>query len=108
MDILTAELKDFLTFLALHPDKISHRVEHYIEHILELLSVEDEEMIKSFFGIFGKNQMTINDLARKRGKTEDETTDDIRQCLHKLAITPEWQAVKSAINWEKDNNGQEQ
>ena len=94
MDQLTKELQAFLVQIHYTPDVVSHKVLHYIEHLTHLLEVEDEEMVLHYFGILEHEQLSLDEIARKRKESPEETMSRIDECLRKLAVTPEWQMVK--------------
>ncbi|HEY9550812.1 MAG TPA: hypothetical protein VIQ97_00875 [Prevotella sp.] len=98
MDLLASELQSFLIRLGREPHCVSHKVEHYVEHILHLLPTSDEEDLKSYFGLFGNEQLSIYDIAERRNKDAETTMETIDRNLHKLAITPEWQTIKQFAN----------
>lgn len=98
MNVLATELQSFLIRLGKEPDCVSHKVGHYIEHILHLLSADDEEALKSYFGLFGNAQLSIYDIAKQRDEEAEETMENIDHNLHRLAITPEWQTIKQFIH----------
>ncbi len=97
MDDLTKELQSFLVRLHYDPECISHKVEHYLEHLMHLLAVDDEMAILCYFGILGHEQVSLSDLACERHLSPETMIDNIDKNLHKLAITPEWQMLKQVI-----------
>ena len=104
MNVLATELQSFLIRLGKEPDCVSHKVGHYIEHILHLLSADDEEALKSYFGLFGNAQLSIYDIAKKRGEAAEETMENIDRNLHRLAVTPEWQTIKQFIHTQQSTD----
>ncbi len=97
MDKLTKELQSFLVRLHYNPDCVSHQVAHYIEHLTHLLTVDDEEALLHYFGILGHEQLSLKEIADDRQMSTEEMMTQIDLCLHKLAITPEWQMLKQLI-----------
>lgn len=104
MNVLATELQSFLIRSGKEPDCVSHKVEHYIEHILHLLSADDEQALKSYFGLFGNEQLSIYTIAKKRGEEPETTMENIDRNLHRLAVTPEWQTVKQFIHTSKSTD----
>lgn len=94
MDILSSELRDFLIRLGENPACASEKVEHYMKHILHLLSVDDEQVIVSCYGLFGNSKVPAETLAGERNIDVAELEHAIERNLRKLAVTPEWQMVK--------------
>jgi len=94
MDQLTKELQAFLVRIHYEPDAVSHKVLHYIEHLTHLLEVEDEEALLHYFGILDHEQLSLDEIARQRKESVEDTMSHIDECLRKLAVTPEWQMVK--------------
>lgn len=98
MDALSFEFQDFLVRLGRNPSFVSGKVEHYIKHILHLLSVEDEQLVICHYGLFGKEPKSLDELAKERGVEREVLLHTLESSLRKLAITPEWQMVKQFAN----------
>lgn len=94
MDTLSNELHDFLVRLGKDPHCVSEKVEHYMKHILHLLSVNDETLLLRYYGLFGNKKVPLTELAHTYGTNEEVLVQVIETSLRKLAITPEWQMVK--------------
>lgn len=94
MDNLSNELHLFLVNLGRNPHCVSERVEHYMKHILHLLTVPDESLLIRYYGLFGSERIPAEELARQSGMSPEELESAIAQSLRKLAITPEWQMVR--------------
>lgn len=56
MEQITKDLQSFLVQMHYEPNSISHQMEHYIEHLFHLLSVDDERLLCQYFGLFGQEQ----------------------------------------------------
>ena len=97
MDAISKELQDFLIRLGSEPECVSEKVEHYIKHVLQLLSVPDEEIFKQYYGLFGCEVQTLDDIAHRHGVSAETMMRIIETDLRKLAITPEWQMIKQLI-----------
>lgn len=95
MDQLTKELQSLLVKLHYEPESVAHHTVHQLEHLFHLLNVEDEEALLHYFGILGREQKGLSDIAREKGLSDVETMEAIDICLRKLAVTPEWQIIKS-------------
>ena len=95
MDALTKELQSFLVRLSYDPDLVSHQTEHYLEHLFHLLPVDDEEAVLHYFGVLGHEQTALDELAQERGLSPETMMSKIDESLRKLAVTPEWQMLKT-------------
>uniref|UniRef100_A0AB33JQG7 Uncharacterized protein n=5 Tax=unclassified Prevotella TaxID=2638335 RepID=A0AB33JQG7_9BACT len=98
IDAVGAELHAFLIQLGKNPDCVSHKTAHYVEHILHLLNIDDEEILLHFYGLFNHRQETLKALADERKMPMEELAAQIASHLRRLAITPEWQMVKNLIH----------
>lgn len=96
MDEITKELRSFLVKMRYEPESVSDKMAHYLEHLFHLLEVDDEEAVLSYFGILGREQKSLKDIAKEKRVTPQEAIDTIDACLRRLAITPEWQMLKKA------------
>lgn len=97
MDALSSELQDFLIRLGRNPDTVSHKVEHYMRHILQLLQHDEEEILRQYYGLFGSGVKTLDDIAYERGVSAERMQTIITASLRRLAVTPEWQMVKQLV-----------
>ena len=75
----------------------THEQEHQMEHLLALLFPEDEEAVLHYYGLLGHQRLALDDIARERGEQPEETMAVIDKCIRKLAVTPEWQMIKSQL-----------
>lgn len=98
MDKLSEELQDFLIKFGKNPHCVNEKTEHYLKHILHLLTSEDEVVFQMYYGLSGSEVHPLDDIAYKRGVSPDTMMKIIEADLRKLAITPEWQMVKQLIN----------
>jgi DNA-directed RNA polymerase sigma subunit (sigma70/sigma32) len=94
MDALTRSLHSFLVRVGLNPTTISPQTEHYLEHLLFLLPLEDEEAITHYYGLFGCERESLQDIAKELGLSQEDAMERIDQCIRKLAVTPEWQMIR--------------
>lgn len=94
MDALSKELHDFLCRLGEHPEQVSDKLQSYTQALLRLLTPADELLIKGHYGILGSSKEGIAQLANRFNTDEDTVESVLRQCLRKIAITPEWQDIK--------------
>ena len=97
MDILSEELNVFLTRLGNAPETVSEKTEHYIKHILQLLTVDHETIVKEYYGLFGVAQLSAEKSADTHGLSSDEVRRIVNNSVRKLAVTPEWQMIKQTI-----------
>lgn len=94
MDRLTKELQSLLVRLHYEPQKVSDHTAHQLEHLFRLLNVDDEDAVLRYFGILGREQVALSDIAQEKGLESEEVMEAIDTCLRKLAVTPEWQIIK--------------
>lgn len=97
MDRLSIELHLFLIGMGRDPRCVTHRMEHYIEHLLRLLPSEHEKTLQAFYGICGQKRKTLRKIAEERNISEEKQAADIACDLRKLAVTPEWQMLKQLV-----------
>lgn len=97
MDNLSTELQDFLIRLGQHPETVSEKMEHYVKHLLQLLYPDEERILTDYYGLFGNSVRRAEDLAHERGLSLPQLTAIIEASLRKLAVTPEWQMMKTFI-----------
>ena len=97
MDALTRSLHSFLVRIGLNPMSISPQTEHYLEHLLYLLPPEDEEAVTHYYGLFGCERRSLQEIAKGLEMSQEDAMARIDQCIRKLAVTPEWQMLKQTI-----------
>ena len=56
--------------------------------------VPEIEAILYYFGILGREQMSLADISERRGVTQETMMESIDINIRKLAVTPEWQEIK--------------
>ena len=98
MDRLTRSLHSFLVRIGLNPESLSPQMEHYLEHLLYLLPPEEEEAVEHYYGLFGCQQKSLQEIAKKLNLSQEDAMERIDQCIRKLAVTPEWQMLKQTID----------
>ena len=94
MDALTRSLHSFLVRIGLNPMSISPQTEHYLEHLLFLLPSEDEEAVTHYYGLFGCERESLQNIAKELGLSQEDAMARIDQRIRKLAVTPEWQMIR--------------
>ena len=97
MDTLTRSLHTFLVRVGLNPTTISPQMEHYLEHLLYLLPPEEEEAVTHYYGLFGSQRLSLQEIAAELELSQEDAMERIDQCIRKLAVTPEWQMLKRKI-----------
>ena len=97
MDKLTRQLHSFLVRVGLEPMSLSPQMEHYLEHLLYLLPPEEEEAVTHYYGLFGSERKSLQEIAKELELSQEDALARIDQCVRKLAITPEWQMLKQSI-----------
>ena len=98
MDNISKELHEFLIQLGKDPHCVSHTIEHYVKHLLHLLTSEDETIFRQYYGLFGEDVTKLEDIARRRSMSTDMMEKIIEADLRKIAITPEWQMIRQLID----------
>lgn len=101
MDNITKQLQSFLVQLHYQPEQVSEKMVHYAEHLLHLLPADHEQMLKTYFGLFGTNQQALADIAHQHHLEPESCMELIDSNLHKLAISPEWQLMNQIIQSKK-------
>ena len=76
---------------------ITPQMEHYLEHLLYLLPPEEEEAVTQYYGLFGSERKSLQEIAKELEQSQEDALARIDQCVRKLAITPEWQMLKQSI-----------
>ena len=94
MDALTRSLHSFLVRVGLNPMSLSPQMEHYLEHLLYLLPPEEEEAVTHYYGLFGAERLSLQEIAKELKLSQEDAMERIDQCVRKLAITPEWQMLR--------------
>ena len=97
MDALTQSLHSFFVRIGLDPTNVSPQMEHYLEHLLYLLPPEEEEAVTHYYGLFGSERKSLQEIAKELEQSQEDALARIDQCVRKLAITPEWQMLKQSI-----------
>ena len=97
MDALTRSLHSFLVHVGISPTGITPQMEHYLEHLLFLLQPEEEEAVTHYYGLFGCERKSLQEIARELDLSQEETIERIDNCIRKLAVTPEWQMLQQTI-----------
>ena len=97
MDNLTRSLHSFLVHVGICPTGISPQMEHYLEHLLFLLPPEEEEAVTHYYGLFGCERKSLQEIAKELDLSQEETMERIDNCIRKLAVTPEWQMLHKTI-----------
>jgi len=97
MDYLTRQLHSFLVRAGLNPTTISPQMEHNLEHLLYLLPPKEEEAVTHYYGLFGSQRLSLQEIAAELELSQEDAMERIDQCIRKLAVTPEWQMLKRKI-----------
>jgi len=93
MDALSQSLHSYLVKMAY--EGATHEQEHHLAHLLALLYPEDEQALVSYYGLFDEPRLSLEEIAKKRGESPEETMAAIDRSIRKLAVTPEWQMMNS-------------
>ena len=98
MDNLSRQLQSLLVSMGYMPDSVPHEVAHGIEHLLHLLKMEDEEALTRYYGLFGEQRLSLDEIARQRGLCPEDMMASIDASIRRIAVTPEWEMIKGNIN----------
>ena len=96
-DNLSRELHSFLVRIGMQPMSIYPQMEHYLEHLLYLLPPEEEKAVTNYYGLFGVERKSLQEIANELKMSQEDAMVRIDQCVRKLAVTPEWQMIKQTI-----------
>jgi DNA-directed RNA polymerase sigma subunit (sigma70/sigma32) len=96
-DNLTQELHSYLVRIGINPTSITPQMEHYLEHLLYLLPPEEEEAVTHYYGLFGCERKSLQEIAKELKMSQADAMARIDQYVRKLAVTPEWQMLKQTI-----------
>ena len=96
-DNLSRELHSYLVGIGLNPTSVSPQMEHYLEHLLYLLPPEEEEAVTHYYGLFGCERKSLQEIAKDFKLSQEDAIERIDQCIRKLAVTPEWQMLKQTL-----------
>ena len=80
---------------------LSPQMEHYLEHLLYLLPPEEEEAVTHYYGLFGCERKSLQEIATDLGMPQEEAMERIDNCIRRLAVTPEWQMLQQIVNRKK-------
>ena len=97
MDSLTRSLHSFLVRVGLNPTSLSPQMEHYLEHLLYLLPPEEEEAVTHYYGLFGAQRLSLQEIANELESSQEDAMERLDQCVRKLAVTPEWQMLNQIL-----------
>ncbi len=93
MDSLSHPLHSFLVKMAY--EGVTHEQEHQMEHLTALLMPDDEEALLHYYGLFGHERLSLDQIACERKETPEQTLLGIEKSIRKLAVTPEWQMIRN-------------
>ena len=96
-DNLTKELHSYLVRIGINPTSVTPQMEHYLEHLLYLLPPEEEEAVTHYYGLFGCERKSLQEIAKELKMSQEDAMARIDLCVRKLAVTPEWQMLKQTI-----------
>ncbi len=94
MDSLSQELQDFLVRLGKDEKGVGERLAGYMQKLVNMLYSTDAQIIEEYYGLFGNEPHTLDDLARRYKTSTDKLRQGIEACLRKIAVSPEWQQIK--------------
>ena len=97
MDALTRSLHSFLVRIGMNQEGVSPQMEHYVEHLLYLLPPDEEEAVTHYYGLFGCERESLQEIAKLLGLSQEAAMERIDNCIRKLAITPEWQMIRQTL-----------
>ncbi len=103
MDAYSEELEAYLQRLAQDEHCVSHRMGHYTEHLLHLLNPRDEALLHDIYGLFGHPMKSLDQLAADNATTRDIIREVKETLLRRLAMSPEWQMMRTIIHKPNHN-----
>ena len=71
-DNLSRELHSFLVYIGLNPMSITPQMEHYLEHLLYLLPPEEEEAVTHYYGLFGSERKSLQEIAKELELSQED------------------------------------
>jgi len=92
-DSLTKELERLLVRWHYEPTLLPHQLEHYIEHVFSLLPDADREAVLSYYGVLGREQLSLHEIAAAHSLPDEEMLSRIDRSVRRIAVTPEWQSL---------------
>lgn len=93
MDTFSKSLDAYLQRMGRTKLLVDHKMEGYIQKLLFLLPPGHDKAICEIYGILGSPKSSLEDVARRFGKTPDQMKEQLEQDLRKIAVTPEWQMI---------------
>lgn len=66
-DNISKGLHSFLVRLSYTPESVSGDIVHAMEHIMHLLTPEDEHAVTGYYGLFGIERIALDEIAASRG-----------------------------------------
>lgn len=93
MENLTRKLHGVMVSMGYTPDAVPHDMAHGIGHLLSLLDPEDEKALIHYYGLFGEERMSLDELARERGLSAEDMMARIDSSVRRIAVTPEWEMM---------------
>lgn len=97
MDNISNGLHHVLVSMGYTPDNIPPKVSHGMEHLLHLLETEDEEAVIRYYGLFGAERLSLDEIAAGCGQSPEDMMARIDRCIRKIAVTPEWGILKGEL-----------
>ena len=94
MDNLSIELQEFLIRLGMDEKAIGDRLAGYMRELINMLYSSDARIIEEYYGLFGNEPHTIEQLASRYNASPEALKKGIEACLRKIAISPEWQQIR--------------
>ena len=79
-DNLSHELHSYLVRIGLDPTSVSPQMEHYLEHLLYLLPPEEEEAVTHYYGLFGCERKSLQEIAKGFKMSQEDAMARIDKC----------------------------
>ena len=93
MEKYAKQLNDYLELMSRSTLLVSEGDRRNMQVLLTMLGPIDEDILKSYYGLFGCETKPLDDIARCYRLTPDSLADIIAKDLRRLAVTPEWQML---------------
>lgn len=98
MDRYAKQLNDYLELMSRSTLLVSESDRRNMQVLLTMLGPIDEDIVESYYGLFGHESKPLDDIARRYRLTPGSLADIIAKDLRRLAVTPEWQMLLQELS----------
>lgn len=93
MDKLSKPLNDYLVLAHMSSLLVDKSQLANLDVLLTMLGPVDKDMLTSYYGLFGNDVVSVDEMGRKYRVKPQTIKEIIEKDVHRLAITPEWQMM---------------